>query len=408
MFMIRRDYEVLVVGAGPAGSATARRLAELGHEVALVDENEGPRCEVICSGIVSLEAYRRFDLPRDAVVDVVRGSSFFSPAGERFHYRPPTPLAYVVDRTRFDARLAENAVAAGAVLLQGHAATRVRVSGTGVETMVRVAGHDQVLRSRALVVATGYRTRLHEQAGLGRPMRFVQGTHQQIPFEALEEAEVYFGRGVAPGFFAWAVPFGASAARVGLMTRRGGRNFLEDFVQSPAIRSRLGAPAHRSSDPAAANGSSLGRILSRGIVQGPVTPSFATRVVAVGEAAGQVKTTTGGGLYYGLIGADLAAEILSSALMENRLSAEGLQPYHHTWLARFGHEIRSGLRLQRLGATLQDGEIEEIFRLLQGGLGSGMKRLVHFDWHRQALRLLFRSPGLQWMLARRVLQAALT
>lgn len=113
------DAEVCVVGAGPAGSETARRLATLGHDVILLDRSPGPREHIICTGIVGREAFERLDLPREPVVDAVPRARFRSPSGVEVVYEPRKPLAYVVDRTRFDDALARRAANEGARLLRG-------------------------------------------------------------------------------------------------------------------------------------------------------------------------------------------------------------------------------------------------------------------------------------------------
>jgi digeranylgeranylglycerophospholipid reductase len=392
--MPTEEFDVLVVGAGPAGCVTARLLADGGHTVAVVDENEGPRPHVICSGIVSREAFERFDLPRESILASIPGAQFVSPSGLAVHYKPRETLAHVVDRTRFDGRLADRAVDAGALVLRGHSATRARVLENRVELGIHAGGDQKVLRSRVLVIATGYRCSLHAQVGLGKPTDRVQGVHLELPFQALDRAELYFGTHLAPGFFAWAVPVGQGTARLGLMTRRRGRACLDAFLQIEPIRSRVASaaahgPGENGNRPPAVNPS------SRGIVQGPVQPSAADRVVAVGEAAGQVKTTTGGGLYYGLLGAEVAADTLNAGLRRDRLSATALYPYHTRWLKRFGGELETGLRLQQLSATLDDRDIDTLFRTLRGKLVVEMKRKVRFDWHCRALNLLLGEPRLQ-------------
>ncbi|HKK07362.1 MAG TPA: FAD-dependent oxidoreductase, partial [Gemmatimonadota bacterium] len=144
--MSRVDAEILVVGAGPSGAWTARRLAEAGRDVILADENEGPRTDVVCTGIVGTEAFGRLPLPTSAVTDQVRRAFFFSPGGRAVPYEPSRPLARVVDRTRFDAALAEEARAAGTLVLRGHAAREVRKASHGVEVRCRTAGGERTLR----------------------------------------------------------------------------------------------------------------------------------------------------------------------------------------------------------------------------------------------------------------------
>ncbi len=395
------DREVAVVGAGPAGSMAAMRLAELGHDVVLVDRHEHPRRRIICTGIVGREAYEHLRLPREAVVDTLRAARFHSPSGVTVSYEPSRPLAFVVDRTRLDGLLARRAEDAGATLLRGWTALGVAKDPDGLTvTLLNGNGEPRPLRARALVVATGYQWRLHRPAGLGVPPAHITGVSADLPFRDLDAAELYFGNGVAPGFFAWAVPFGQGMARLGVLAPRGGRALFRTFLASRAIRSRLQV------DPGEAGREMIrARTLSRAIVQGPVSPSYGDRVLAVGEAAGQVKTTTAGGIYYGMIGAGIAAEVLSAGLRENQLGAEYLREYERAWTGRLGGEIEAGLELQAIARTMSDPEIDRLFAALNDGLGPAVQHLVQFDWHRPALRALLRRRDV-WRLGARAMSAA--
>ncbi|MFQ5889661.1 MAG: NAD(P)/FAD-dependent oxidoreductase [Gemmatimonadota bacterium] len=385
MSAFQHDHEVVVVGAGPAGSFTALRLAELGHQVALVDKNATARFEIVCSGIIGCEAYEQLELPRKAVIDTVRRVRVFSPAGVQVTYEPPKPLAHVVDRTKFDGALAALAREAGVTLIRGWAACGVEKSRDGVTLTIR-NGRTRSVRARALVVATGHQRFLHKAAGLGRPPGYVHGVHVDLPFVDLDSAELYFGNKLAPGYFAWAVPFGRGTARLGVLAPQGARRLFQSFLERESIRTRL------QTGSGSVNGKLLqNRLQSRGIVQGLVSPSFADFALAVGEAAGQVKTTTAGGIYYGIIGAEIAAEVLSDGLRQNRLRARDLRRYEEAWVGRLGSEIRTGLELQRLALSITDPEIDALFGALQNGLGSALRQVVRFDWHRPALKLLFKS-----------------
>ena len=97
---------------------------------------------------------------------------------------------------------------------------------------------------------------------------------------------------------------------------------------------------------------------------GPVPRTYADRVVAVGDAAGLVKPTTGGGIHYGLLSGSLAAEVLDDALRRDRLDAAGaLARYERLWRRRLGQEIRVGLAFRRIAARLSDDSIDEIIEL---------------------------------------------
>ena len=389
-----RRHDVLVVGAGPAGATAARALAEAGRDVALLDENDGSRCGIVCTGIVGAEAFQRFDLPREAVVDRVLEARFISPAGVEVPYQPGEPLARVVDRSVFDEGLVDRAVDAGAELRRGFAARAVEKSEDGVTVVGETSSGRARVDGRSLVVATGHQRWLHEEADLGTPDDYVHGVHADLPFRDLESAELYFGNELAPGYFAWAVPFG-NEARLGLLVPQGARQLFDRLLEVEDVRSRVALPG----DLESWRGDARSRLRSRAIVQGAVRPSYSDRVLAVGEAAGQVKTTTAGGIYYGMIGAQLAAETLDDALTTDRLGARRLSSYEDRWLDEIGDELEAGRRLQEVGRKMDDEEIDELFEALNDGLGATVRRLVKFDWHRSALRAVFRHRKVRSFLA---------
>ena len=106
-------YDVVVIGAGPIGSYTAYQLADKGFRVCLVDEKEKVGENVLCAGVISKEAFKRYDLPSDSIVARIDSVSFFSPFGQRLEYEPRDIFAYVVDRDIFDRKLFQQAKRCG-------------------------------------------------------------------------------------------------------------------------------------------------------------------------------------------------------------------------------------------------------------------------------------------------------
>ncbi|MFC1791905.1 hypothetical protein ACFL0I_05540, partial [Gemmatimonadota bacterium] len=193
---------------------------------------------------------------------------------------------------------------------------------------------------------------------------------------------LYFGNGVAPGFFAWAVPAGPGRARLGVLAAADARALFTKFLRSEEIRPRL-----RVSDWQEA----LAMAKGRGLGQGVVDPSYGDRVLGVGEAVGQIKTTTLGGIYYGLLGAEIAAEVLSDSLKADRLEASHLARYQKAWTRRLGDEIEAGLEVQRLAQEMSDAEINTLFESLNNGMAQAVKQVVKFDWHRPALKVIMKK-----------------
>lgn len=131
------------------------------------------------------------------------------------------------------------------------------------------------------------------------------------------------------------------------------------------------------------------RVAHHRIPSGPLTPSFSDRILMVGDAAGQVKTTTGGGLYFGLIGAQAAVETADRAFRSGDLSAANLSRYEQIWRSRLGPEQRLGHLLRKVQGALSDEDLEFLFSLTRRTSIEGLLSRLHFDWHSVGLlRLL--------------------
>jgi flavin-dependent dehydrogenase len=127
---------------------------------------------------------------------------------------------------------------------------------------------------------------------------------------------------------------------------------------------------------------------------GPVTRTYSDRVVAVGDAAGLVKPTTGGGIYYGMLSGTLAAETLDEGLRRNRLEGGSLRKYEARWRRRLGHEIRMGIAFRKIAARLSDESIDALIALGRAnGVVPILQRTASFNWHRKAAVALLGHPS---------------
>jgi flavin-dependent dehydrogenase len=143
------------------------------------------------------------------------------------------------------------------------------------------------------------------------------------------------------------------------------------------------------------------RVDFKPIAQGLVSKTYADRVIAVGEAAGQMKTTTGGGIYYGLLGAEIAAQVVGQVVRSGDASAKSLREYDRRWKQVMGREIKLGFWARRLAGRLSDSEIERVVQAVQGdGFLAFAKRRARFDWHREVISYLLQMPGVRDVVSR--------
>ena len=357
-----------MIGAGPIGCYTAWQLASRGYSVVVLEEHGSVGEPQHCTGVIGLEAFRRFDLPTDCIERKLSRARMYSPGGEWLDIDGREPRAVIVDRCAFDRELAARAEQAGAQVLLETRAYRLETGGEGL--VVRARGNDGPLdvQARLCLAATGIAGRLLRDAGLATTAQYIYGARTEVKSKGLEQVEIYFGRSVVPGGFAWAVPSSNGTARVGMAGPPMVDALLKRFLRSGAAGERL-----------VLNGE---KVQCRPIPLRPFRPSFGHRILAVGDAAGQVKTTTGGGVFYGLLGAEVAVETACRAFERGDFSAAFLSRYEREWTRRIGSEQRIGLLFRRIGSMLSDRQIDAIFRTLRvTGLSARLARAAEFDWH---------------------------
>ena len=377
--------DVLVVGGGPAGLIAARDLARAGHGVRVAEEHHAIGVPVHCTGLLGSDAFAELALPRSSVLRVTQAARFHAASGRSVLVESDRIAASIVDRASFDSALAGEAVAAGARIETG-----VRVASiTQTAGRVRVTTADgRTAMARACVLACGANYRFNRSLGLGVPRVFMQSAQLELPFPAVDDVQVFLGHEVAPYGFAWLVPFergGSPYARIGLMCKTRASVRFGTFASALARDYRYPGEVPRP------------RL--KVLPLAPVSKTYADRLIAVGDAAGLVKPTTGGGIYYSLLSGQIAAAVLDRGLREDALDESALREYELRWRARLGPEIRAGLAFRRLVSRLNDRAIDAVVELASvDGLVPLLRQTADFNWHRTAVLALLKHAGFRKIL----------
>ncbi len=379
---MKAKYDVVIAGAGPSGLFAAKRLAESGLEVLVLERKRAVGEAVNCTGIIGREIFERFSLPSGSRLRDVHEVRMVSPAGLSLTYRHPRPFAVIVDRGMFDQELAGEAKAKGASIRTGYEVKDIVPDKAGVSILAGgPKGSTAALTARMAVLATGVNLDLHRRLGLGIPGSRLFGAQLEAPHEGDGFPTIYAGTDIAPGGFAWAVPSADGKVKFGLITEQNPRKSFGRFM-ARHFPGRL-SPAD------------LDGVQFKAIAQGLASRIFGPAVISLGEAAGQVKTTTGGGIGYGVHCADIASRVIAEILKSGRPEAGGLAEYERQCRKVLHREIQVGLFARRVWSQLSDAHIEMIFRIAQDdGIIPLVQEKGNFDWQSDLILALMRKASL--------------
>jgi len=351
-----RQYDVIVVGAGPAGATTAYYLATGGKRVALLERAVFPR-DKFCGDAWCAPALDILEdmgvlqqLEAEGLVRDTTSGGFVSPSGESYvslgqTAGAPGTRCYAIKRIICDERIARRAAAVGADLIEHANVAAAALQDDGLWT---VRCHDgRQLRSRMLVAADGANSRLARSLGVvsGPPQgvasrQYVKGgTHN---FKA--GGVLFYPTYVLPGYVALFrhynddLDVGCYVIPGGALNNDGLAHLYErEISRDPFLQRALGpAPVF------------LERPRIAPLRLGGVPRSTARQFIAVGDAAGQIDPLTGEGIHTGMIAGKLAAETMHEQFARRDFSEAACAVYHARWMAAFGRDFRfsaAGARL---------------------------------------------------------------
>ncbi len=386
--------DVVIIGGGPGGMSAARALAANGWAVTVLEEHDQIGTPVHCTGVLAADVIDSMHVPAEAVLNPLSTVKFVAPAGHAFEYTTATTEAVVIDRMVFDTELAQRAALAGGIISTGRRVTALEVSDAAVQ--VTFAG-GETLHARAAILACGANYTFQRRLGFGMPSTFLQSAQMELPADRLGDVEIHFGSEIAPKGFAWAVPVrrpSGTFARIGVMAEGDAGAYFSRMLAR--VRDRWSIAPSDMAVPR-----------RRVLPLGSVRRTYADRVLAVGDAAGLVKPTTGGGIYYSVVSGEIAGEVLHTQLTADQLSASALREYERRWRGRFQSEFNAQLALRFVAQRMRDTDIDALFHLANtDGILPIVRETARFNKHRDFILALLRHQPARRALFGRLANSA--
>ena len=321
---------ITVIGGGPIGSIAANTCVKE-NEVILFEEHKREKQPVQCAGLISISGLERLGLKElsknsgnaaGIVQNKVRGARIFSKSGKVVEIDAGCDKAYVVDRRKFDEYLLNSAIDSGVEFVNE------KVTDT---KNLPIKGQN---KPEKIILATGTRYSHHHQLNFNVP-EVLSSAQYEMEIECDPDfVELHFN---SPGFFSWIIPGSEGTARIGSCTYRNPKHYLENFIKNLKLDGRIKN-----------NPKNLNKTGGAIPIYNPHLKTEYDNIILAGDAAAQVKATTGGGIVMG----GIAAGCVNSDY-----------GYEKEWRGKIGKELYLHLFIRNFLNRLSEKELVELLTL---------------------------------------------
>jgi digeranylgeranylglycerophospholipid reductase len=355
------DYDIVVVGCGPAGAVCGKYAASSGARTLIIDKKREIGSPVRCAEVVAGNLPGDFGMKNSSewLVSEARYFKLISPSGRSVKVDTSPYVGYVLNRSAFEKELAMMAADSGCDLMLGKTVTRLAKDGVMI-------GNNKI-RSKIIIAADGVDSRLGRQAGLVKRSKVgnlgscAQHTLVNIDVDP-QVLKFYLGSKYAPGGYAWVFPKARDEANVGVgLLESGGPNakdILEKFVKSQFPK-----------------GKSI-RFLA-GCVPSSLPPNHCVKdnVILVGDSARQVNPFTGAGIANCFVAGKIAGELCANVISKDH-DLGRLSEYDSSWKDAMEKKIQRSYKL-RNKVLLDDKKIERFTKVLNRLPSFVLRRLLN-------------------------------
>jgi len=358
-------YDVIVVGAGPAGSVAARFAAEGGASVLLIEKRQEIGDPIRCAeGVGAIDLDRFLDIEARWIAAPIKGTTIYVPNGTPIKMRSKDENqinGYVLERKIFDRALAERAAKAGVEVYTKTTATGLLMKDGGV-TGVKVMrlGEEKEIAAKIIIAADGVESKVGRWAGIDttlKPSDIETGVQYLMTNIDIDEnnIEFFMGNQYAPGGYVWIFPKGPGRANVGIgllgsKIKDGGRpiDYLDRFV------------AQKFPD---------GKIIEMDFggvpVSGSIEKIYGKGIMLVGDAGRLTDPITGGGIKHALWSGEMAGITAAEAVKADDFSEKNLKKYQKAWEEKCGKTMKRDLILKNYYVDMSDEEANKVAKAME-------------------------------------------
>ena len=375
------SYDVVIAGGSVSGLLAAREVAAKGLSVVVLEDDTEIGTPEHCGGLVSIAGIQNLGIvPSDvSIQNNIKYAKISSPS-KSFELNAEKQKVIVLDRRVFDKQIAFQAQKMGAEIRVRCSVLSISKKKEDVENDIGDDNGCYIIKTSNGLLACKY---FVDARGVGSLIRHNrQGILQSAQYEVYapwiirDTIEVKFDRDKYPGFFAWIIPIGSERGKVGVAGKSiNAANVLKSYMDSKggaySVVRKVYAPIW---------------------IMGPMEHFVSGRNIIIGDAAGQTKPTTAGGIYSCGMGGILAGRAIAIAKQKNDDNL--LHDYEKKWFSIFKSEFEKMLIIRKILERLDNKAIDELFSTLSEGEMELVSKMSDFDFHSTAIsRMLYSRSG---------------
>jgi digeranylgeranylglycerophospholipid reductase len=362
---IKEYYDVIIVGAGPGGSITAKTIANANLSVLLIEKRQEIGDPVRCAEAVGKDTLEKHIQPNPRwICAYIKGMDIYSPDGTKVEMKENdggNEVGFVLDRKIFDRALVHDAAIIGAeVRVKARATDLIIENDTVCGVKIMHFGNEFEVRSKIVIGADGVESKVGRWAGINttiKPSEIETCVQYLVSGIDIDQniCKFYVGNKSAPNGYVWIFPKGDGLANVGvgILGSKSGEKRAIDYLNE-FMKQQL------------PNGKIIEIVIGGVPVSGPIKRTIANGLMLVGDAARQSDPITGGGIINAMDAGLIAGEVAINAIKKQDVSVNALEEYEKRWRLTIGREIANSLIIKKAFTKFTDNNLNELAHSLYG------------------------------------------